>query len=404
MKRLLRLMLLVLLLLPSCVNKVQADSYIKTSTTSLKIQKGYKGSFKIKLSEAAGIVSVKSSDSRIASASLSSNIVFLDDESATCYISGIKNGSATITVNYTIAYYDDVKDYSGTLKVYVTVYTPEVVISEDSSIGSIKINNQLVEPDEDEKYRVYLPLNTTTFDLVVTPNSESAKVNDFNVELHEGFNDVGFSITAEDGSSSDYNVIAYVDEKPTVNYLDNTVGVVKNIDRLICPEGFSQKYFELPNGQTIPIFNHQDMNLLYLMDEQGDKDFYLFDKVNNEVLGKYSPIHICGHNYIKVDYDETTIAEIQGLNSGKIYVNDIALKCYYFKDDDMKDFCLVYLMNDKGATKLYCYDLVEGTIQRYKTPIKTNMELVITIAAAGIVATTGVVILAVIIANSKKKN
>lgn len=123
------LVLLVLLIGMALPYKVMAAGDVKVSTNNVSVKPGSTATFTISADNAAGKVSIASSDPSIATASISNkgsedsdNEMFLDKDSRTITVTGVSAGETTITVTLEdVATYDneDLSKKTYTVKVMV---------------------------------------------------------------------------------------------------------------------------------------------------------------------------------------------------------------------------------------------------------------------------------------------
>ncbi len=251
-------------------------------------------------------------------------------------------------------------------------------LSSDASLYSLKIKNlNLEESFASDRYDYigYSINKITQLEIEVTCNSSKASYVINNNELKEGWNEVSIVCTAEDGKSKQYNIKVYIEETPTIYYQDNKLGVVKNLDKVSDIDGFERKQEVIANKELV-LFEHNNLSLIYLIDEYNNKDFYVYDKEKDQVICKYKPIEIDGKNYISIDfnYDDFKQLENELKRSKYRFDSDTTLNCWSYKATNMSDYRIFYLMDENGEINLYSYETSEKTIQKYTLPI--NEEII----------------------------
>lgn len=102
------------------------SKYVKVSTTSLSVKKGSTAKFDIIMSNAAGAITIKSSNPNVADVNMSQEFMDSTSESSkdtkTVTVTGKEVGTATITVTLSdVATYDTVKSLSGSYTITVNV-------------------------------------------------------------------------------------------------------------------------------------------------------------------------------------------------------------------------------------------------------------------------------------------
>ncbi|MBE6116307.1 MAG: hypothetical protein E7187_05725 [Erysipelotrichaceae bacterium] len=287
-------------------------------------------------------------------------------------------------------------------------YTPtpvRPVLSSDASLAEIKLENLEFEPKFSSNvtdYTIYLPRGTEILDVTAKASSGKATVGDIDKTLHEGWNEVKITCTAEDKTTKTYTIKAYVEETPTVFYdlKERKLGVVKNLDK-VTNEKFEKVEQEI-NGETITVFTGEYFKLLYLENENEEKDYYLYDDKENKIIGLYKPFVFDGKNYLINDVDYLEFAYMDDLyDQQKVKINDEEVNGWAFRETNLTDFKLVYLTDEKGGSQLYKMDTKEQTLQRYVIPEQPEPSLLPYIYLSGCVA--GLVTLVFALALMAKK-
>ena len=147
------------------------------------------------------------------------------------------------------------------------------------------------------------------------------------------------------------------------------MGVVKNLDKVETPTDFEKKEVIVENN-NLTIYSHNNLNLIYLENENNYSDFYVIDIATNQIICKYEPINISGRNYLKIDFDYQDFVEMNDLfNENKYRINsNVTLNCWSYKAENMSNYRILYLMDDNGEKNLYCYEATEQIIQKFVLP------------------------------------
>ena len=178
------------------------------------------------------------------------------------------------------------------------------------------------------------------------------------------------------------------------------MGVVKNLDK-VTNEKFEKVEQEI-NGETITVFTGEYFKLLYLENENEEKDYYLYDDKENKIIGLYKPFVFDGKNYLINDVDYLEFAYMDDLyDQQKVKINDEEVNGWAFREANLTDFKLVYLTDEKGGSQLYKMDTKEQTLQRYVIPEQPEPSLLPYIYLSGCVA--GLVTLVFALALMAKK-
>lgn len=308
-------------------------------------------------------------------------------------------GVGTTTVSASVSEFIDydgasVSGYSGSLSTNITInqipsggggnegggggggggsYTPS--LSRDATLNKITIDGYDLEPgfsSDVTEYKVYVPRGTESLDISATKSSSKATVSSIDGSVKPGWNEIDVKVTAEDDDyTKTYTLNVYVDEEPTVFYSLNEqqLGVVKNLDKVeIYPEHEASDIKVGDNDLTI--FNWKAYDIIYLEDANMARDFYIYDKSTDTVLGKYVPIEINERKFVVSDikYEEFTDLE-EFFEPDKVRIGEeLTLDGWKYKDPLLKEFKLIYLGDENGEKKLYRYDAGENTLQRYVVP------------------------------------
>ncbi|MGM9942902.1 MAG: cadherin-like beta sandwich domain-containing protein [Erysipelotrichaceae bacterium] len=303
------------------------------------------------------------------------------------YFSAIKIGSSKIDINISgFIGFDSTNEVSSythnfsfpfeiinktTPTVPTTPTTPSVSLSSDATLYSLSINGlKLEEAFSSSKYEytVYSNELIDKLDISAVCCSSKATYKIENNNLTEGWNQVSIICTAEDGSKKTYVIKVYVKEKPTLFY-NEKLGVVKNLDKVETPTDFEKKEVIVENN-NLTIYSHNNLNLIYLENENNCSDFYVIDIATNQIICKYEPINISGRNFLKIDFDYQDFIEMNDLfKENKYRINsNVTLNCWSYKAENMGNYRILYLMNDNGEKNLYCYEATEQIIQKFVLP------------------------------------
>ncbi len=406
-KKLLSILLLFIFLTSSMKNikgASTASGSVSTSVSSSSVVLGNQIVLNINLSCDTGVGGAKliiSYDSSYLTLSnydlhgkgtFSNNIILVEPSESTSInytltFTAIKIGNTSITVNTSqfIDYADGsyISNYADSITKSVEVIaktnnnpgttTPTVTLSSDATLYSLKISNiNLEEAFESDKYTytAYAEDKITQLDIQAVCNSSKAIYTVKGNSLNEGWNEVTVVCTAEDGKVKEYKINVYVEETPTVFYQDNKYGVVKNLDKISPPEDFVKKEEVIENNNLV-IFEHGNLNLIYLIDENNHKDFYVLDKTNNEIICKYQPIVLDNKKYLIIDFSYADFKQLEeNFEPSKYRLEEsIILNCWKYKAENMSDYRIFYLMDENGESNLYSYETTEHTMQKFTDPL-----------------------------------
>lgn len=255
--------------------------------------------------------------------------------------------------------------------------------SSNASLGSLVISAGTLSPEFSAATKDY----TATVDyscssLAVTANPADSKASVTSVtgndSLEVGENTVSVVVTAEDGSTSTYNIVVTrraEDDPENADKQDNWKKfdingtewtMVNDIPEDVVPEGFEHSKTVIDGLEYNTLHGtFGDITLVYLQSESGN-GLFVYDAAQNaayEYVRINSESHFIVVLLLKVDdvpegYNEVSLS-IEGKGVATAYQTKAEKT-----DDKIKDFYLVYAMNDNGESGWYTYDSVDGTYMR----------------------------------------
>lgn len=255
--------------------------------------------------------------------------------------------------------------------------------SSNASLGSLVISAGTLSPEFSAATKDY----TATVDyscssLAVTANPADSKASVTSVtgndSLEVGENTVNVVVTAEDGSTSTYNIVVTrraEDDPENADKQDNWKkfningtewNMVNDIPEDVVPEGFEHSKTVIDGLEYNTLHGtFGDITLVYLQSESGN-GLFVYDAAQNaayEFVRINSESHFIVVLLPKVDdvpegYNEVSLS-IEGKGVATAYQTKAEKT-----DDRTKDFYLVYAINDNGESGWYTYDSVDGTYMR----------------------------------------
>ena len=267
--------------------------------------------------------------------------------------------------------------------------------SSNASLDSLVISAGTLSPEFSAAKKDY----TATVDyscssLAVTANPADSKASVTSVtgndSLEVGENTVSVVVTAEDGSTSTYNIVVTrraEDDPENADKQDNWKKfdingtewtMVNDIPEDVVPEGFEHSKTVIDGLEYNTLHGtFGDITLVYLQSESGN-GLFVYDAAQNaayEFVRINSESHFIVVLLPKVDdvpeeYNEVSLS-IEGKGVATAYQTK-AEKSH----DQTKDFYLVYAINDNGESGWYTYDSVDGTYMRTElgTPTVAQKE------------------------------
>lgn len=255
--------------------------------------------------------------------------------------------------------------------------------SSNASLGSLVISAGTLSPEFSAATKDY----TATVDyscssLAVTANPADSKASVTSVtgndSLEVGENTVSVVVTAEDGSTSTYNIVVTrraEDDPENADKQDNWKKfdingtewtMVNDIPEDVVPEGFEHSKTVIEGLEYNTLHGtFGDITLVYLQSESGNGLFvynaaqnaaYEFVRINSE--SHFIVVLLPKVDDVPEGYNEISLS-IEGKGVATAYQTKVEKT-----DDQTKDFYLVYAMNDNGESGWYTYDSVDGTYMR----------------------------------------
>ena len=256
---------------------------------------------------------------------------------------------------------------------------PGVSLSSNNALSSLTVSAGTLTPAFDPaitEYTLSLPSQSDRLTITANPSDSRATVQgDGDISLQDGETSLSVVVTAEDGSAKTYTITVQVAQAPTLflDYNGQRLGVVKDVSQVTPPAGFAPAEPITYSGDTLPIWTDVSgkRTLVYLMDEKTSaQGFYLFSQTTG-VQSPYLPI-LCGSvTYIYTDIPKE-LSSVPGLTPATVKAFGQALNGWTYNDASLKDFCVLYLMDDAGSYGYYTYDSREETLQRFSGAVFTD--------------------------------
>ena len=256
---------------------------------------------------------------------------------------------------------------------------PGVSLSSNNALSSLTVSAGTLTPAFDPaitEYTLSLPSRSDRLTITANPSDSRATVQgDGEISLQDSETSLSVVVTAEDGSAKAYTITVQVAQAPTLflDYNGQRLGVVKDVSQVTPPAGFAPAKPITYSGDTLPIWTDVSgkRTLVYLMDEKNSaQGFYLFSQATG-VQSPYLPI-LCGSvTYIYTDIPKE-LSSVPGLTLATVKAFGQTLNGWTYNDASLKDFCVLYLMDDAGSYGYYTYDSREETLQRFSGAVFTD--------------------------------
>lgn len=253
--------------------------------------------------------------------------------------------------------------------------------SKDNNLSTITVSEGTLSPAfsaSTTEYSVSVGGTTEKITLSAKANDAKATVSGTGEQnLVPGHNRFSIVCTAENGKKKEYIVDVYVDETPLVytTYGEQKLGVVRNQTDIGIPASFEGTTVVLDEQEVQAYQSNQfNMTLLYMQNEQGEKNFYMYDEEKG-ITSVFRPVSILGRNVIVYDLtEEEKIRE--NMVYSEVTIDGIALHGWTYENPDFSNYIHIMVMNEFGEKVVYQYEQKENSLQLYReyVPIEEEEE------------------------------
>lgn len=257
--------------------------------------------------------------------------------------------------------------------------------SDDATLSTLQVAGFSLNPAFGKwttDYIVYVDSNTTAVDIVAQATQAAqggrVEISGHMTDLQFGSNYVTVKSFAPNGKVITYNINIYRLDPPTepptteppteppawseVVVDGNSYNISSDFTADMIPAGFTSTLYDYKGNEALGLINDKlGLDLLYLMDGEHNGHFYIYDKV----LDKFYPyfvINSLNNSYVvlpnELANDTPTDSKEGTFTIGEQVINGLV-------DNENKDFSYFYAVNQNGEYNWYCYDALEGTIQRF---------------------------------------
>lgn len=270
----------------------------------------------------------------------------------------------------------------------VKVMAP-VTYSKDASLASLTISPGELSPafrSDVTEYTAAVSGDVEKVTVSAPANDSKASVSvSGNEGLRIGENTITCKVTAEDGETTKiYTILVNkTEEQPTEsteetaavqnggsasNTADGNWKVAETFDAADLPAGFSVTEFTY-DGQAVQAGTDAQGNvLLYMTNEDGEGDFFLYD-MNTNVLVPYVTVRMAEKTIIVLSPEEIPegTALPENFVGCSIDIGNHTVQGWIWNDRtaETPEYCVVYGQNEDGERYFYRYDQKEMTLQRY---------------------------------------
>lgn len=286
--------------------------------------------------------------------------------------------TCTVSVSGTGANYDTVTE--GPASASVSVRKKVVVVdnrSKDNALSSLTVSAGTLSPafsSGTTEYSVSLDGTVDKITLSASPNHAKATVSGTGEKtLVPGDNRFAIVCTAENGAQKQYNVNVHVDETPLVftTYNGQQLGVVRNQTEIGVPASFETTKITM-EGQEVQAYhsNQFDKTLVYMVDEAGNKNFYIFEEEQG-LISVFKPVSILGRNVIIYDLTEEEQVR-ENMIYSEVTIDNITLYGWTYENPEFADYIHIKVMNEFGEKVIYQYEKTENSLQLYKEYVEVE--------------------------------
>lgn len=244
-----------------------------------------------------------------------------------------------------------------------------------NTLSSLTINGGSLKPNfsaNTTKYTVDVAADVTSITLGAQAKDGKATVSGIgDKKLSVGKNTFQIKCQAENGSTKTYTVTVNVDDKPLVytEYNGKKLGVVRDSKDIAIPHSFEETTVKLENNDIIAYHsNLMDKTIVYLEDENNQKDFYLYEK-DKGIISIFTPITILGRNLFVVDLSAEQ-QQREGMKYQELTIDNNQLMGWIYEDEQYSQYSLITVMNEQGKLVTYQYEKTEDSLQLYLEPKK----------------------------------
>ena len=236
--------------------------------------------------------------------------------------------------------------------------------SSNNLLSSLQVSSGELSPAFQEnvlEYSLHYSHDVTSITLSATAKDSKSQVEGLGEKsLKTGENSFSIVVTAENGEKKTYQIKAYVEELPEVylSYLDENIGVLKDMKGVTIPKEFEKKEIS-KDEKTITIFSHDDISIVYGMNSNQEKGFYVFDEESFQCNSKFLPIKLLNREFYSVD-----LKDLNGFEKSSIEINQQTISGYQFSRG-MDSYFLLSFLDSNGEVINYLYEKNEGTLQQY---------------------------------------
>lgn len=302
----------------------------------------------------------------------------------------LKAGTSSITVTSQEVYDVDSRmvsiEHVGNSAVKINA---PVTYSKDASLSGLTISPGTLTPEfsaDVTEYTAVVGLDVEKLTVSAPANHGSASVSvSGNENLQPGENTITCKVTAEDGETTkSYTIlVTKTEEVPTdaaepseavtsggsaTNVVEGSWQVAAEFDAALLPEGYAVTEFTY-DGQAVQAASDEQGNiLLYMTNENGEGDFFLYDAESN-ILSPYVTVRMAEKQIIVLPPEQIPedVTLPEKFVECTIDIGNHTVHGWIWENSgsEAPEYCVVYGQNENGERNLYRYDQKEMTLQRF---------------------------------------
>ena len=243
-----------------------------------------------------------------------------------------------------------------------------VIASTDATLKSLSVVGYELNPAFNKdvlEYKVLLKSDTTKIKIDAQANDENAVISGIGeIEVKNIQNKVNIVVALPNGTSKTYVINFEIDDKDKIEVVVNDIKytIVKKITGLAIPEGFEFKTIKIKDIDVESFYNKKsNLNLVYLKDEKGNTNLYVYDMENDKYV-KYFPVISKEFSIIVLSAPSSIVPK--GYSKSTFNYNGEIVNGY--STDENSKFRLIYGINTQNGKKdFYLYDTEYQTLQRF---------------------------------------
>lgn len=215
--------------------------------------------------------------------------------------------------------------------------------------------------------------NTTSYSVVVEPSvsevtisatAHSAKATvavSGGKELRLGLNEAKVIVTAENGSTTVYNIHITCGEPEKITIDNTTYFVNEDFTDEQIPVGFVREKVTYKERQYNAVkLEKGDMTLLHLKDADGNVAFFIYD-TEKGIFTPFMQIQISETKYI-MPISLEGVKRPENMRESTLVLEMGTCDAW---QEETEGLYVIHTIDTEGKTGLYRYDMIDGTYQRY---------------------------------------